>query len=296
MQNNEQNYLYERLRQWHPDDSQADFPFSRRLARENGWTHSYARCVIEEYKRFVFLAVHAGHPVTPSGPVDQAWHLHLTFTRSYWEDLCETILHQPLHHTPTKGGRKEGEKFEALYNQTVQSYRRFFNAEPPDDIWPAPTGRFAEARHQRWINTRQYWVVPKPLINLPLDKNSIFALLASSSLPGCAVSGKSNPVVLFTLLWAVGLSAAVLVFVWLARPGRRRNGKDAADSGSFGTGDSGSNGTSSGMATAGFAGMAGGHFGGGGSGDSFDGTSGDSADGSGDSGCSGGCSGCGGGD
>ena len=31
-----------------------------------------ARRVIREYKRFTFLAMEAGHPVTPSDPVDQA--------------------------------------------------------------------------------------------------------------------------------------------------------------------------------------------------------------------------------
>ncbi|MEK6230809.1 MAG: hypothetical protein N2A42_03075 [Luteolibacter sp.] len=33
-----------------------------------------------EYKRFVALAMLAGHPVTPSEEVDQAWHLHLVYT------------------------------------------------------------------------------------------------------------------------------------------------------------------------------------------------------------------------
>lgn len=45
-------------------------PFSTRLARENGWNPEFARKVIREYKRFIYLAVKAGHPVTPSKAVD----------------------------------------------------------------------------------------------------------------------------------------------------------------------------------------------------------------------------------
>src|SRR4051812_24339272 len=45
-------------------DSAGTGSFVRRLARENGWTLAYAARVIREYKRFIFLALTAGHPVT----------------------------------------------------------------------------------------------------------------------------------------------------------------------------------------------------------------------------------------
>jgi len=57
-------------------------PFEARLARENGWCRAYTQRVIVEYKRFVYLAMTAGHVVTPSEEVDHAWHMHLTYTRS----------------------------------------------------------------------------------------------------------------------------------------------------------------------------------------------------------------------
>jgi hypothetical protein len=41
-------------------DEPVAFPFSARLARENGWSHDHSRRVIAEYKRFVWLAVRAG--------------------------------------------------------------------------------------------------------------------------------------------------------------------------------------------------------------------------------------------
>jgi hypothetical protein len=84
-----------------PDD--AALPFAARLARENGWSADHTERVIEEYRRFCFLAVTAPHQVTPSDAVDQAWHLHLTYTRDYWERFCPDVLGRALHHGPTAG-------------------------------------------------------------------------------------------------------------------------------------------------------------------------------------------------
>ena len=100
--------LSERLAAFELDDPAADLPFSARLARENTWSRDYARRVVREYLRFVQLAMEAGHPVTPSEEVDQAWHLHMVYTRSYWERLCGGVLKKPLHHDPTRGGKAEG--------------------------------------------------------------------------------------------------------------------------------------------------------------------------------------------
>ena len=87
-----------------PGDS---LTFSARLARENAWSADYTAAVISEYRRFCFLAVHAGHPVTPSDQVDQAWHLHLTYTHDYWARFCPDVLGTSLHHGPTRGGHQE---------------------------------------------------------------------------------------------------------------------------------------------------------------------------------------------
>ena len=137
--------LWTRLLAFELDDPQATLTFTRRLARENGWSVGYASRVVAEYKRFVYLAITAGHEVTPSDEVDQAWHLHLTYTRSYWDGLCGDVLGRPLHHGPTKGGEVEGERFERQYEETLASYRQAFGEEPPSDIWPPASVRFGEA-------------------------------------------------------------------------------------------------------------------------------------------------------
>ena len=73
------------------DDNSHSLTFSERLARENRWAHWYALDVIEEYKKFLYLMAVAGHPVTPSIDVDQAWHLHLVYTRHYWDDFAKHV-------------------------------------------------------------------------------------------------------------------------------------------------------------------------------------------------------------
>lgn len=75
--------LWERIVAHRFDDPAARLTFTARLARENGWTIGRAGRVVDEYRRFVLLALTAGHAVTPSEDVDQAWHLHLAFTRDY---------------------------------------------------------------------------------------------------------------------------------------------------------------------------------------------------------------------
>ncbi|MDX2064371.1 MAG: hypothetical protein SFX74_01380 [Fimbriimonadaceae bacterium] len=120
--------------------------FARRLAREQGWSLAFADRVIAEYKRFVFLCMEAGEVCTPSVAVDEAWHLHLTYTRSYWDDMCGTILDRPLHHDPSAGGNQQAEYFWDRYEQTKRNYTRFFGETPPADIWPSATERFAPRR------------------------------------------------------------------------------------------------------------------------------------------------------
>src|SRR6185436_1938663 len=88
--------LLERLNSFQIDEPGVELTFAQRLARENGWSVAYAERVISEYKKFLFLAVTAGHVVFPSEHVDQVWHMHLTYTRSYWNELCPKVLGQPL--------------------------------------------------------------------------------------------------------------------------------------------------------------------------------------------------------
>ena len=118
--------LWARISSYSIGPPDAALSFRDRLARENGWTRARADRVIAEYKRFAFLAMTAGHEVTPSDAVDQAWHLHLTYSRDYWERFCPDILGAPLHHGPTRGGAEEQHRFHEQYAETLRSYEAAF--------------------------------------------------------------------------------------------------------------------------------------------------------------------------
>jgi uncharacterized protein (TIGR04222 family) len=172
-------------------DPAPNLSFAARLARENGWSRPFAERAVREYKRFVYLAMAAGHPVTPSVQVDAAWHLHLTYTRSYWQRLCAETLGQPLHHEPTRGGDAEGEKFHDWYAKTLDSYRRLFGEEPPGDLWPAAETRFGEDQRFTTVNTARNWIVPK-VAAIRLAGGIAVALFAVVFATGC-VGGAFDP-------------------------------------------------------------------------------------------------------
>ena len=143
------------------DSEGTQLTFTKRLARENGWNSNYTARVIEEYKKFIFLCCVSPTQVTPSDPVDQAWHLHLTYTRSYWDDLCENTLGRNIHHSPTKGGKGEQQKFDGCYTTLKEIYLEKFGTIPPPDIWQDNEERFSDIDFQR-VNLRRYWLVPRP--------------------------------------------------------------------------------------------------------------------------------------
>lgn len=149
----------------------AALSFTARLARDNGWTPAHTARVLAEYRAFCFLAVTAAHPVTPSDAVDQAWHLHLTYTRDYWDRFCPQVLGQPLHHGPTAGGADERHRFFDQYARTLKSYEQVFGAPPPADLWPAAAQRLRDDPRARRVHPRDAIVIPRrwlaPILAVP---------------------------------------------------------------------------------------------------------------------------------
>lgn len=261
--------LLMRLESFEIDEPGVTFPFSARLARENGWSRGFAHRVIAEYKRFVWLAMRAGHPVTPSEEVDEAWHLHLCYTHSYWDRMCGAVLGKPLHHGPTGGGKKEDEKFAGWYARTLESYRIHFGEEPPADIWPPVAIRFKPATSRK-VDAAKHWILPKRTTKRVLLGSTAVAVLPV--LAGCtqllAAAGSGD--LLFFLFLALIVVAVIVLLV------RKSGGKGGCSSscstisscgggGSSGCGSSSSDSGSSGCGSSGCSsGCGGGGCGGGG--------------------------------
>ena len=151
--------LYKRICDFKLDSPSAIFPFSAKLAWEYQWTGIYTYRVIQEYKKFVFLAMVADRIVSPPTAIDRVWHLHLLYTHSYWDDFCDKVLKKPLHHSPSLGGKSEGLKYRLYYTQTLETYQKYFGT-PPSDIWHNPKLRSEKFTYQ-WIDRNQFWIIPK---------------------------------------------------------------------------------------------------------------------------------------
>jgi hypothetical protein len=173
--------LWQRIQAFDIDNAEADFPFSSRLARENGWKYDEALAAIDEYKKFIYLVCVSPVPLTPSEVVDQVWHLHLVYTRSYWNDFCEGVLGRSIHHDPTTGGQAQAQLFEGQHAQTRSLYEAEFGFEPPLTYWPLQP--LATQQGHRWIDRRKYWLIPKRgaiRTGLGIASLALFIVLASS--------------------------------------------------------------------------------------------------------------------
>ena len=205
--NAEQQALYGHIQAFSLDQPNVELSFSQRLAKENDWSLVYAHEAIEEYKKFAFLSVAAEHPVIPSDPIDQVWHLHLTYTRSYWDNFCLKLLRQPLHHDPALGGLAEKQQFKDFYGKTLESYQQFFGVEPPARVWPTTEDRFRQDLTFVRVNIGQNLILPYGLLSKGIVATLLFLLtLLLSGFYLVSSQGSQNPIVAILL---VGFSVVI---------------------------------------------------------------------------------------
>ena len=152
--------LWRRIEQ-HDFESDTPLNFTRRLARDHGWSLAEARAAVEAYRRFCFLAMVSPTPVTPSEIVDEVWHQHLIYSRDYWTIWCGKRLQADLHHDPTPGGAEAQLIYRRQYAETLALHERFFGP-PSETLWPATHLRFGRPRYH--VTDRRRWlIIPKPL-------------------------------------------------------------------------------------------------------------------------------------
>jgi hypothetical protein len=236
--------LWQAINAYDIDEEGAALPFSRRLARDNAWSTDFARRAIAEYKKFIYLACVSGRTVTPSEEVDSVWHLHLIYTRDYWNRFCADLLKRPIHHGPTEGGKAEADRYRDCYRETLHLYRTEFGAAPPDDMWPDEAIRFAP-RTTRVVDSRMHLILPKRHVLLYSVGATALTLTACS--PDAFVKDAGPTVVAFVLIWL----AAVVVGSFTSAAKRTKGRGDRSGSGcgggcGYGSSDSGDSGSDGG--------------------------------------------------
>ncbi|WP_018261739.1 TIGR04222 domain-containing membrane protein [Methylobacterium sp. WSM2598] len=197
-----------------------DLDFTRRLARDRGWSLAFARGAVAEYRRFCFLACLGAGPVTPSEEVDEVWHLHLTDSRDYWDVWCRDVLRTPLHHEPAAGGPAERARLVRQYAETLARYEARFG--PPGPLfWPGTRARFRRTPRYRTVDTDRTIVLARPrLLRGPLRAAAALAALLAglgappaAALPADPLDWPGPP---FLQLYA-GLAAAALLIALALR-------------------------------------------------------------------------------
>jgi hypothetical protein len=207
--------LWAQLRDMRIEEPGASRTFEQALAEENHWSLGHATAVGGEYRRFLYLAAIAEFELTPSVAVDKAWHLHLTYTRHYWDVLCARILERPLHHIPGSGSEEDEERYGSQYARTLSFYAAAFREQPPESVWPRPQ---------------------QPAEPAPRRRLSFPALLAATLVTGagtlCIASGGFAAAALI----AVGVGLAMLPLVREVERGRGSCGGVACGGGGGGGG------------------------------------------------------------
>jgi hypothetical protein len=113
----------------------ADAALVGRLRAEGALPGPDPNAALLEYLRFAYLAWTDPQGATPSKIVDEIWHSHILFTRSYAR-FCQETRGELLHHDPG-GGEADEERFRQAYRRTVLRYEDEFGP-PPEAYWPRP--------------------------------------------------------------------------------------------------------------------------------------------------------------
>lgn len=95
------------------------------------------RTLVErELRRFLTLcALNPDVSYSTCGPIDQAWHCFILYTREY-EAYCSMVAGRFMHHVP---GNPESKQVSiAAYERFFADYAHEFGEPPPEEAWPTP--------------------------------------------------------------------------------------------------------------------------------------------------------------
>lgn len=124
--------LWLKLNMMNAEGMQAFAPTMKMIEQQMGTSAEMGQRVVEEYRKFLFLAMRAGHQVIPPGVINDVWMTYMQNAQNYWENLGKMITERPL-----AGGmdaKTMGEAGDA-WAATLKSYEAIFGTKPPADIW-----------------------------------------------------------------------------------------------------------------------------------------------------------------
>ncbi len=128
-------FLWENVVQFFGGTNASTKAFADKIARKHNWKVSFALKAVNEYKKFVYLAVISDFHVTPSKIIDVVWHEHLLFSKAYRTFCNEVIEYVFDHHPELMPMEDQTGRFTAQYEATLDLYGKEFAVEAPAAIW-----------------------------------------------------------------------------------------------------------------------------------------------------------------
>lgn len=107
-----------------PDDIFNSRFIDRVKEKNPQWSRYQIECIIDDYKKFMYIAASSDESCTPSKLVDIIWHEHILFTRDYINHWCGKILKKVIHHDP--GTPDEQPKFKSVYEKTQAKIKKTY--------------------------------------------------------------------------------------------------------------------------------------------------------------------------
>lgn len=203
--------LWKKINNFQFDEPNVSFPFSKKLAKEQQWSEAFTQKAIEEYRRFILLCCISPNGASPSPIVDEVWHLHLTYTTSYWDAFCKQTLEKDIHHYPSKGGNEETTKHKEWYQQTLKLYKTIFNEEPPKDIWPIGNIEHPSLQQNTWLFDLKF--SKKDFVNVALILLLPFVISGTIFSKWWPYNLKGNEYLLFFAMLIVAAIGSLLLII-----------------------------------------------------------------------------------
>jgi hypothetical protein len=193
--------------------------FISKLMSDNNWSKKFTLLAVSEYKKFLCLLNMSSERLSPSKVIDRVWHCHLTFTHSYWHELCRDLLGKEIHHIPSSLSQVCKQQDITSYKKTLAFYQLHFG--PPDKkVWGEINAISAEKSKVAAMPTKSYW---------------LSLIFVSTLLTACTITEETSAGEI--AIWILGAYVAYQVLKWLVKHSTNGTGGCSSSCGGCGGGD-----------------------------------------------------------